>query len=90
MPVTSALRAGDYSGNEMLEYLRQNVRNLITVDGIKTCQDIGSPKVLNMVMLGNAVKSGVLPFSTEDIVRIMEKTVKPQFVEINKKALNRE
>ena len=88
MPVTSALKAGNYNGNEMLGYLRQNVRNLVTVDGIKACQDIGSPKVLNMIMLGKAVKSGVLPFSIDDVTAIMEKTVKPQFVEMNKKALN--
>jgi indolepyruvate ferredoxin oxidoreductase beta subunit len=41
-----------------------------------------------MIMLGKAVKSGVLPFSIDDVTAIMEKTVKPQFVEMNKKALN--
>ena len=87
MPVTAALKSGNYDGNEMIEYLRQNVKNLITVDGNKACNEIGSPKVLNMIMLGAAVKSGVLPFTTDDIIGIMEKTVKPRFIEMNRKAL---
>ena len=87
MPVTSALKSGNYNAETMLEYLRKNIKNLITVDGENACRETGSPKALNMIMLGSAVKSGVLPFSIEEIIKIMEKTVKPQFAEMNKKAL---
>lgn len=87
MPVTSALRSSAYTGNEMLDYLKRNIRNLTIVDGDKACYEIGSPKVLNMVMLGAAISSGVLPFTIDDAIRAMEKNVKPQFVEMNRKAL---
>jgi indolepyruvate ferredoxin oxidoreductase beta subunit len=40
-----------------------------------------------MVMLGAAVRNGVLPFSVDDIEDTMKKTVKPQFIELNSKAL---
>lgn len=87
MPVTAVLKSSDYTGTEMLEYLRRNVENLIVVDGDKACREIGSPKVLNMFMLGAAIRSGALPFTIDDAASAMERSVRPQFVEMNKKAL---
>lgn len=87
MPVTATLSGSDYTGNEMLDYLQRNVKNVVLVDGNRAIEEIGSPKVLNMVMLGAAVRNGVLPFSVDDIEDTMKKTVRPQFVELNSKAL---
>lgn len=87
MPVTAALKESSYNGTEMIEYLSSCVDNLMTVDGDKVCQELGSPKVLNMVMLGEAIRSGVLPFTIDDAVEAMKRSVKPQFVELNEKAL---
>ena len=87
MPVTATLSGSDYTGTEMIDYLRRNVEEVMLVDGDKACEEIGSPKVLNMVMLGAAVRNDVLPFTIDDIEDIMKKTVKPQFVELNSKAL---
>ena len=87
MPVTATLKGSSYTGQEMIEYLRRNVKDLLLVDGTKACEELGSPKVLNMIMLGASVRNGVLPFSVDDIEETMKKTVKPQFVELNSKAL---
>jgi indolepyruvate ferredoxin oxidoreductase beta subunit len=87
MPVTAALSGSDYTGAEMLDYLKRSSAEVVLVDGIKAIEDLGSPKVLNMVMLGAAVRNGVLPFSVDDIEDVMKKTVKPQFIELNSKAL---
>lgn len=87
MPVTATLSGSDYTGSEMLDYLQRNVENVVLVDGNRAIEEIGSPKVLNMVMLGAAVRNGVLPFSVDDIEDTMKKTVRPQFVELNSKAL---
>ena len=87
MPVTATLSGSDYTGNEMLDYLQRNVENVVLVDGNRAIEEIGSPKVLNMVMLGAAVRNGVLPFSVDDIEDTMKMTVRPQFVELNSKAL---
>ena len=87
MPVTAALKASDYNGTEMLEYLKKYTDKLMTIDGDKVCRELGSPKVLNMVMLGEAIRSGVLPFTIDDAVEAMKRSVKPQFVELNEKAL---
>ena len=90
MPVTAALSGSDYSGSEMTDYLRANVPQLITTDADKACAKLGSPKAMNMVMLGKAVRSSALPFDIEDMISVMKKTVKPQFVEMNVKALSYE
>lgn len=87
MPVTATLSGSDYTGREMIEYLQRNVEDVTLVDGDRACEEIGSPKVLNMVMLGAAVRNDVLPFTIDEIDDIMKKTVKPQFVELNSKAL---
>ena len=88
MPVTATLKGSDYTGREMTDYISKNVENALFIDGESACREIGSPKVLNMIMLGAAVNRGVLPFSLDDIEQTMIKTVKPQFHELNSKALH--
>ncbi|MCR4780340.1 MAG: indolepyruvate oxidoreductase subunit beta [Ruminiclostridium sp.] len=87
MPVTAALTGSDYDGTDMLGYLDRNAERVIKIDGDKAIEEIGSPKVLNMVMLGAAVSTGLLPFTLGEIEETMKATVKPQFVELNSKAL---
>ncbi len=90
MPVTASLKGSSYNGSEMLDYLAQKVGDLKTVDGESACVTVGSPRALNMVMLGQAVRTGVLPFGIDDVEDTMKKTVKPQFIEMNSKALRLE
>jgi len=87
MPVTASLTGSDYTGAEMLDYLKRNAENITLIDGEKACEEIGSPKVLNMVMLGAAIASGFMPFTREEVEQTMRNTVKPQFHEMNAKAL---
>ncbi|MBR5089431.1 MAG: indolepyruvate oxidoreductase subunit beta [Ruminiclostridium sp.] len=87
MPVTAALTGSDYDGADMLGYIGRNAAKSEFVDGDKAISEISSPKVLNMVMLGAAVRSGLLPFTLEEIESTMKATVKPQFAELNSKAL---
>lgn len=87
MPVTASLSGTAYTGTEMLDYLKRNSDNVTLIDGEKACAEIGSPKVLNMIMLGAAIASGFMPFTRDEVEQTMRKTVKPQFHEINAKAL---
>ena len=88
MPVTAALAGTDYTGREMVEYLRREVREMHVLDGAAAAQEVGSPKALNVIMLGAALASGALDFLTEeDVIAAIRKKVKPQFVEMNEKAL---
>ena len=88
IPVSSVLQKSSYDGTEMTEYLKQQVKDLVIVDGSAVCREVGSPKVLNMVLLGAALESGVLPFTSEEIKSVMQKKVKPQFYELNCLALD--
>jgi len=90
MPVTAALSGSDYTGKEMIAYLQSRVQDIAMLDADAACKALGSPKALNMIMLGAAVRQNVLPFTIEEIEEIMRKTVKPQFVEMNCKALRYE
>ncbi len=82
-PVTGALTGADYTGKEMLEYLRSKTENLITVDSDKAVEDLGSTKVLNMVILGAAIESGMLDITKDEIKKAIIKKVAPKFHELN-------
>ncbi|WP_298464545.1 indolepyruvate oxidoreductase subunit beta [uncultured Mitsuokella sp.] len=88
MPVTAALKGTDYTGREMIEYLQKVVPDLLVIDGWQAVQELGNPKVLNVVMLGAALKSGALDFLTEEeLLGAIRDKVKPRFVALNERAL---
>lgn len=87
-PVTSTLGGQPYDGSEMLSHLEEHVEHLLVMDGDSVCSQVGSDKVLNVAMLGAAVASGVLDISMSDMEEEIKKNVKPQFVEMNRKALS--
>ena len=85
-PVTASLTGSSYDGSDMLAYLSQNVERLILVDGEAICQQIGSPKVLNIALLGAALEAlGIESAQMEDVIRA---SVRPQFIDMNLKALH--
>ena len=53
----------------------------------KACEELGSPRALNMVLLGAALHSRVLPFSVEEVDAVMRKTVRESFRDLNSRAL---
>lgn len=87
IPVTAALSGSSYNGSEMIAYLKEQVNNLSVIDGQKACEEIGSPKVLNLLLLGAAVRSGALGLSEEDIKAAIKKRLPEKFHELNFKAL---
>ena len=88
MPVTAALKGTDYTGAEMVAYLRENAAHVLVLDGQEAVETIGNPKTLNVIMLGAALESGALDFLTEeDVLEAIREKVKPKFVALNKKAL---
>ena len=85
-PVTASLTGSSYDGSEMLAYLSQNVERLVLVDGEAICQQIGSPKVLNIALLGAALEAlGIESAQMENVIRA---SVRPQFIDMNLKALH--
>ena len=87
MPVTATLSDSSYNGDEMIAYLRKHVSNLLVVDTEKACHEIGSPKVLNILLLGAAIHSGALGLTEEDIKLAIKERLPEKFHQMNFRAL---
>ena len=84
-PVTSSL-GGGYGLEAILSYLKQQAGRCILVDGDRLCRAAGSGKVLNVILLGTAVREGLLPFSREQLLTTLEAHVPKKFTELNRRA----
>ena len=87
MPVTAALAGGSYRAENMLEYLKSEVKNLLIVDTDKAVQELGNPKVVNVVLLGAALSSGVLGITDEELKAAIRERLPEKLHQINMKAL---
>ena len=87
MPVSAMIGQTSYDAEAMVEYLKANVEHLTIVDADKAAQDLGSAKVLNVVLLGAAIRSGELGLSEEDMEKAVREKVPERFLELNRKAL---
>lgn len=84
-PVTASLSGKTFDENEMISYLEKVAGNVIAVDTDQACRDLGSSKVVNMVLLGAASKSGLI--SKEELKAALKLLVKPEFYELNVRAI---
>lgn len=87
-PPVAALQNIDYDGTEALSYLRSlpDIR-LVEVDGASICDQVGSPKVLNIALLAAAVDSGTLGITREELENAVRDRVHPRFHEMNLNAI---
>lgn len=88
MPVTASLSGSVYDGKEMLDYLKKQVEHLQIVDTKKACEELGSAKVVNLLLLGAAARSGALGLTEEDIRKAVEKRLPEKFHALNFQALS--
>ena len=87
MPVSASIGKSEYDVQGMLDYLQQNVEHPIFVDGERAAKELGSSRVLNVVLLGAALRSGELGFSREDMETAVRQRVPQRFLELNLQAL---
>ena len=87
MPVSAMIGQSSYDAEAMVDYLKANVEHLTLVDADKAAQELGSAKVLNVVLLGAAIRSGELGLSEEHVEKAIKEKVPARFLELNKKAL---
>lgn len=86
-PVTANLSGSGYSGGEMLDYLKKKAGRVLVLDGDEICRKAGSPKVLNVALLGAAAQSGVLGITPEEMQSAVRKNVKERYIALNERAL---
>ena len=81
-PMTVSIGAATYPEN-IIEDLK-NYHPVYAIDGQKVALELGNSRVLNSVVLGYASK--FIGFDTDTWLDIIENTVPPKTVELNKKA----
>lgn len=86
-PVTASLGKSAYNGEAVLKWLQDNAAHCYIVDGDQAAQACGSEKVLNVILTGALAETGAMGLSLEAVEQAMIRRVKPDFVEMNKKAL---
>lgn len=87
MPVTATLSGSSYSGGEMIAYLEKVVPHLLVVDAERACEELGSARMLNVLLLGAAVHSGALGLTEEEIREAILERVPVKYHESNLRAL---
>lgn len=86
-PASNAL-AGDYDGSQMLDYLRQKVEKLIVINDDELIEKCKNSKVINVALLGVAVKNELLPFNLQDAEQTLKERLPERFLKMNIAALN--
>ena len=81
-PITVVTGAASYP-EHILEGLAQE-HTVYRMDAMEEAKKLGNSKVFNIIILGMAAKH--MDFSKEAWLKVIEKTVPPKTVEINKKA----
>lgn len=81
-PMPVVMGKAEYPDN-IIEDLSAKSR-VIAIDAMSEAKKLGNPKVFNVIVLGLAARH--MDFTEEEWLKVIEDTVKPQFVEINKKA----
>ena len=87
IPVSASLEGSSYKVDEILQYLKTRRNKVVFIDGQKLCKIVGSAKVLNVVMLGVAIKEELLPFSKGDVLHTITENLPQKFIELNRRAL---
>lgn len=81
-PITVVTGAAQYP-EQIIETLQEN-HNVIAVDAMAEAKKLGNPKVFNTIIIGVAAKR--MNFEKKKWLEVIEQTVPPKTVEINKAA----
>ncbi len=87
MPVTASLAGMEYRASDMLDFLSAHVADLRILDAEEAMRKIGSPKVLNLILLGAAVSGGALGLERKDLEDAIRARIPEKFHELNFRAL---
>ena len=87
-PVSALTGAAPYDAAAVLDYLKKNVENLTLVDSASMLEKLGNDKCLNMLLLGFAIRKGVIPLDGADIESQLKLALPEKLWDVNIKALN--
>ncbi len=84
-PMPVIIGAAEYPTDVLSELVSKGV-NIEALDALTLANQAGSPKAVNIVLMGMAAKHFSIPY--ESWIRAIENTVAPRFVEMNKVAFD--
>lgn len=87
-PVTSSLKGTYTDATEMIEYLQAEAGTVTVLDGEEICDACGFSKVLNIVLLAAAAKSGTLGITPEELKSAIQQRIPQKFHALNLKAVD--
>lgn len=96
-PVVSSFKTAPYNPSDMIARLQESGAYVVVVDDERLCSELGSRKVLNIVMLAKALLAVNDPtyqnalcgkITLEDMREILPLCVKERFVSLNLRALD--
>ncbi len=86
---SAALERSSYDGTDALAWLEElPTATVLKVDGDAICKQVGSPRVLNIVLLAAAVKTGAIGCTREALEDAIRGRVKERFHAMNLKAID--
>lgn len=87
-PVAAALAGTEYGAATMIAHLGRCSGRLVVIDGDAVCAEVGSPKVLNVALIGAAAAAGALGLTLEQIETTLRKSMRPKLIDMNVRALH--
>ncbi len=88
VPVSAMTGGPAYDLDAIMSFLRESVDDPIVIDCERAFADLGSTKVLNVILLGAAARTGLLGLDVEDIRSAILARVPERFHELNMRALD--
>ncbi len=81
-PITVVTGAAEYPDNILADLSKQY--KVISINAMDEAKKLGNPKTFNVIVLGLAAKH--MDFTEEEWLKVIENTVPPKTVDINKQA----
>ncbi|MFN3974672.1 MAG: indolepyruvate oxidoreductase subunit beta [Dehalococcoidia bacterium] len=87
LPVVTALEQGDYPN---IEHLKEAITDLSQhawfLDATEMALGLGTPLVANIIMVGAAVGTGLLPLSIEEVIEVLQEQFPGKSLALNLQA----
>jgi indolepyruvate ferredoxin oxidoreductase beta subunit len=87
VPVSATIGGPAYDLEAIMSYLAAHVRRLTVVDADAAAADLGTARVLNVVLLSAAVSAGATGLTMDDLRAAVGERVPERFRELNGRAL---
>ena len=88
VPVSAVTGGPAYDLDAVMGYLEGAVSNLTVVDADAAARELGSAKVLNVLLLGAAARTGALGFTVDEVRAAVHDVVPERFLALNDRALD--